>query len=186
MAEDTYEYECMRAELLGIEKPSLDEYLSKQKEKEIANVEQEECCTENLKDTERENEDLKNVSGGLHELSSILSATQKKLNRFKASCGSLTNLLRIKIGNAGSTESIVLNSNSKDTQEATGVDNTNMENSPKMEPKPQNVEHSDQRQSDLARALDNNVDRLDLLIEKAENCQYSMSQQNKQMKKFLN
>lgn len=49
MAEDTYEYECMRAELLGIEKPSLDEYLSKQKDKEIANVEQEENCTANLR-----------------------------------------------------------------------------------------------------------------------------------------
>lgn len=94
--------------------------------------------------------------------------------------------MKIKIGNAGSTESIVLNSKSKDAQEAAGVDNTNMENSPKMEPKSNVERNGDQRQSDLARALDNNVDKLDLLIEKAENCQYSMSHQNKEMKKFLN
>lgn len=49
MAEGTYEYECMRAELLGIEKPDYDEFLQKQKEKEVQEVQEDEVDTENLK-----------------------------------------------------------------------------------------------------------------------------------------
>jgi hypothetical protein len=30
MAEGTYEYECMRAELLGVEKPDRDEFMKQQ------------------------------------------------------------------------------------------------------------------------------------------------------------
>lgn len=47
MAEGTYEYECMRAELLGIEKPDYETFVKNRKE-EIA-VESEEIETENLK-----------------------------------------------------------------------------------------------------------------------------------------
>lgn len=43
-----------------------------------------------------------------------------------------------------------------------------------------------QRKTDLAKALDNSVDKLDSMIYKAENAQYSMAHQNKQMKSFLN
>ncbi|KAB0791214.1 hypothetical protein PPYR_03015 [Photinus pyralis] len=183
MDENSYEYQCMRAELLGVERPSLDDFLSNQKKRQEAeHVEQEEVDVENLKDVEREGEDFRNMSGGLHELGNILSATQKKLNRFKASCGSLTNLLKIRIGTAsGSNESIILNSNSSNAnQEVTGLDNTSLADSPKK------IAGDDEvRKSDLADALDNHVDKLDLLIENAENCQYSMSEQNKQMKKFL-
>ncbi|KAK5638625.1 hypothetical protein RI129_012920 [Pyrocoelia pectoralis] len=185
MEENSYEYECMRAELLGVERPNLDEFLIKQKKKEAELNQQEEIENENLKGAEQESEDLRNISGGLHELSGILSATQKKLNRFKASCGSLTNLLKIRIGSAsGSNESIILNSNSPGAQEVTGLDNTSLADSPKKV----NETHQDDvtmRTGDLANAFDNHVDKLDLLIEKAENCQYSMSEQNKQMKKFL-
>lgn len=49
MTEGTYEYECMRAELLGIEKPDYDEFLKKQKELEAKKVEEEEVDSENLK-----------------------------------------------------------------------------------------------------------------------------------------
>lgn len=49
MAEGTYEYEVMRAELLGIEKPDYDEFLKRQKEKEQGEIETEEIDTENLK-----------------------------------------------------------------------------------------------------------------------------------------
>ncbi|XP_031331302.1 uncharacterized protein LOC116162021 isoform X2 [Photinus pyralis] len=149
MDENSYEYQCMRAELLGVERPSLDDFLSNQKKRQEAeHVEQEEVDVENL----------------------------------KASCGSLTNLLKIRIGTAsGSNESIILNSNSSNAnQEVTGLDNTSLADSPKK------IAGDDEvRKSDLADALDNHVDKLDLLIENAENCQYSMSEQNKQMKKFL-
>lgn len=49
MSENTYEYECMRAELLGIEKPDREEFLKKQQENEIQEVEEEEIDIENLK-----------------------------------------------------------------------------------------------------------------------------------------
>ncbi|XP_044260813.1 uncharacterized protein LOC123008852 [Tribolium madens] len=146
MAEGTYEYECMRAELLGLEKPDFDEFL-KRKQAEVQSEEQE---IEDLKSAESEAEQVTHIAGGLEDLSSILQVTQRKLNRFKASCGSLTNLLKIKIG--ASTE----------TNDA-----------------PQVVAHSETgEKSDL--------DKIDSLIAKAENAQYSMAQQNKDMKRFLN
>lgn len=49
MAEGTYEYECMRAELLGIEKPDYDEFMRFKKEQEAQYVAEEENDTENLK-----------------------------------------------------------------------------------------------------------------------------------------
>lgn len=49
MAEGTYEYECQRAELLGVEKPDYDEWLKTQKEAEAAKVVEEEIDVENLK-----------------------------------------------------------------------------------------------------------------------------------------
>lgn len=42
------------------------------------------------------------------------------------------------------------------------------------------------RKSDLAKALDTDLSKLDSMIEQAENAQYSMSHQSRQMKKFLN
>lgn len=48
MAEGTYEYECMRAELLGTEKPDYDEFLKRQKEQQSREVEEEQAETECL------------------------------------------------------------------------------------------------------------------------------------------
>lgn len=49
MSENTYEYECMRAELLGIEKPDYDEFLKRRLETEKLEVEEEEVDIENMK-----------------------------------------------------------------------------------------------------------------------------------------
>lgn len=49
MSDNTYEYECMRAELLGIEKPNYDEFLKKKKEVQKKEVEEEELDIETLK-----------------------------------------------------------------------------------------------------------------------------------------
>lgn len=38
-----------------------------------------------FQEVENQNDDLKQVSGGLEELNNILSVTQKKLHRFKVS-----------------------------------------------------------------------------------------------------
>lgn len=48
MAEGTYEYECMRAELLGIEKPDYDEFVKRQKDQLAKEVEEEQTETECL------------------------------------------------------------------------------------------------------------------------------------------
>lgn len=47
MAEGTYEYECMRAELLGLARPSREQFEEQQKLKQ--EVEEEEQLTEQLK-----------------------------------------------------------------------------------------------------------------------------------------
>lgn len=44
---------------------------------------------------------------------------------------------------------------------------------------------TNQRKTDLAKALDNHVDKLDAMLDSADNAYHSMSQQNKQMKRFL-
>lgn len=48
MAEGTYEYECMRAELLGTEKPDYDEFVRRQKEQLAKAVAEEQAETECL------------------------------------------------------------------------------------------------------------------------------------------
>lgn len=51
MAEGTYEYECMRAELLGIEKPDYETFVKEKesRQQETAEVAEEEVDNENLK-----------------------------------------------------------------------------------------------------------------------------------------
>lgn len=49
MSDNTYEYECMRAELLGIGKPDYDEFVKNQVETEKHEVEEEEIDLENMK-----------------------------------------------------------------------------------------------------------------------------------------
>lgn len=85
MAEGTYEYECMRAELLGVDPPNYEEFMKKKKEEEAQQVETEDVETENRKEAEAQSEGLKGVSGGLDELNNILSITQRKIDRFKVS-----------------------------------------------------------------------------------------------------
>lgn len=48
MAEGSYEDECMRAELLGVEKPDYDDFLKRQKDKQANEVFEELVDTENL------------------------------------------------------------------------------------------------------------------------------------------
>lgn len=185
MAEGTYEYECMRAELLGVDPPNYEEFMRKKKEQEAQQVESEEIETENLKEAEAQGEGLQNVSGGLDELNNILSITQKKIDRFKVRCNSITSLLKMKVGSlAGEGPS----TSGEPTEGENSTETHNPEDSENSEePKnPQNgATNEAPRKSQLAKALDNHVDKLDSMLEKAENAQYSMAHQNKQMKKLL-
>ncbi|KAJ3651145.1 hypothetical protein Zmor_017201 [Zophobas morio] len=176
MAEGTYEYECMRAELLGIEKPDYEDFLKKKQEREAAA--EEERDTENLKEADLEDESMKHISGGLDELNSILQVTQRKIHRFKASCSSLTSLLKFKIGTSSSSEPL----ESAAPENPEPIDSQ----SPPVSVNGTCSTEGGTRKSDLAKALDTHLDRYDAMIEKAENAQYSMAHQNKEMKRFLN
>lgn len=179
----------MRAELLGIDKPDYEEFMKNKKEKE--EYLEETVNTENLKEFEHQNETTGGISTGLDELNNILQGTQKKLNKFRASCGGITNLLKIKIGRNPADQS-----NDKDIDEGVSQNNDKDElfSSNESDDISNNFESSKTnkdngtpiRKSDLDRALDNNLDQLDLLNEKAERAHISMSEQTKQMKSYLN
>ncbi|CAH1956585.1 unnamed protein product [Acanthoscelides obtectus] len=194
MAENTYEYECMRAELLGIEKPDYEEYMkNRPPEAERKEVEEDETDSENMKVIDSDQEGMRRMSGGLDELNSILKRTQSKINKFKATCGPITNLIRIKMSSrSGSACSL-----DEDRQSDAGPssnDPSHYSCATKTEPdsvreKTVATESTDEtvpvKKSELRNALDYDINKLDGLIEKAENAQYSMAHQSKEIKKFL-
>lgn len=106
MAEGTYEYECMRAELLGVEKPNREEFEEKMKLRK--ETEQEEMLADQLtvmmvlgvnlicfcytfwkyhsfleQEVDLNDEQMGSTSGKMDELNSILSITQQRINKFK-------------------------------------------------------------------------------------------------------
>ncbi|XP_052739105.1 uncharacterized protein LOC112057815 isoform X2 [Bicyclus anynana] len=95
MALKAYEDACMRAELFGQPKPDKEEFLSKHKHLDI--VEFEEVDIKSTENTAMLNDDIKETSGALKELNTILTSTQTKLNRMRGVCGSVTNFFRIKL-----------------------------------------------------------------------------------------
>ncbi|KAL1373603.1 hypothetical protein pipiens_005131 [Culex pipiens pipiens] len=94
MAEGTYEYECMRAELLGVEKPNREEFEEKMRLRK--ETEQEEMLADQLTEVDLNDEQMGGTSGKMDELNSILSITQQRINKFKVACGSLTTLLKFR------------------------------------------------------------------------------------------
>nr|CAI5821406.1 unnamed protein product [Callosobruchus analis] len=195
MAENTYEYECMRAELLGIEKPDYEEFMkNRPPEAERKEVEEDEIDTENMKVIDSDQEGMRRVSGGLDELNSILKRTQSKINKFKATCGPITNLIRIKMSSRSGS---VCSLDAEDGQSSAGpssIDAGNDSCTTKAEPdsinegkdSPESSENAEPvKKSELRNALDYDINKLDDLIDKAEHAQYSMAHQSKQMKKFL-
>ncbi|XP_072745952.1 uncharacterized protein [Anoplolepis gracilipes] len=188
MSED-YQHACERAELLGLSKPSEEEWRQTQA------AQNENRCDDDgdgaLQDLDYADEKARRIGGGLDELNSILSTTQKKLNRFKTVCGSLGTLLKVKVSSRGSTpqhkseepnpdnnqepgaaaEEVMTVEMSDDTTADTANDPENSGDQPK--------------QIDLSQKMGSHLDKLDSLITKAENAQYSMQHQTKQMRKFL-
>lgn len=100
-------------------------------------------------------------------------------------CGSLTNLLKIKVGgNSSSSNSLSENADAdiskKDLYVNADVDDLDMKSRPSDDSKPIPA-----KKLTLEEQMVSQMDKLDSLICKADNAQYSMSEQNKQMKKFL-
>lgn len=179
MAEGTYEYECNRAELLGIDPPNRADFEAALK------VQQEETEKELANEVEANEEQINNTSGKFDELNNILSVTQQRLNKFKTACGSLTNLLKIR-GNQKTEMPDSLQpttSNEEGDSSNSGNQSTHtdtLDSSEAIQP-----QSSKGNASSMQQKMSCQFDKLDAMINKAENAQYSMSHQNKQMKGFL-
>ncbi|XP_060806833.1 uncharacterized protein LOC106129922 [Amyelois transitella] len=95
MSLKAFEDACIRAELFGQPKPNKEDFLEKNKHLDVTEFEEVEIKTaENMAMLD---DQVKDASGGLAELNTILNSTQSKLNRIKGVCGSLTNFFRIKL-----------------------------------------------------------------------------------------
>ncbi|CAG9853561.1 unnamed protein product [Phyllotreta striolata] len=186
MAEGTYEYECMRAELLGLERPDYDEFTKKQLETVQKVAEDEEADVEYIKEVDVESEAMGRVSGKFDELNNILKKTQFKINRIKASCGSVAGLLKNRLGTFSSQSSV--DGDPADVEKTPKVEEntTNGEEKPVPTYKQEVSENGTPiRKSELAKALDKDLSSIDSMIAKAENAEISMAYQAKEMRKFM-
>lgn len=194
MSED-YNYACERAELLGLPIPNLEEWSESQKAQETDRADREDDDNAILQNLDHSDEAAQRVGGGLDELNSILNATQKKINRFKTVCGSLSTLLKVKVGSRVGTPNHKLEkySNSpKDApqliaanEESMTVDLSENSKNPIVTEESSETLAISPKKIDINEKMGSHLDKLDSLITKAENAQYSMQHQTKQMKKFL-
>ncbi len=157
---------------------------------------------------------MNSTSGKFDELNSILSVTQQRLNKFKVgvklswshkrlsenfifsfqpqtACGSLTNLLKIR-GNQKTDMPDSLEPTTSNESDGTNSDNAvnqsnNIDTSPinNLETMNSDVKEIKASTSNMQQKMACQFDKLDAMINKAENAQYSMAHQSKQMKGFL-
>ncbi|XP_043659507.1 uncharacterized protein LOC122624129 [Drosophila teissieri] len=174
----SYEQECQRAELLGLQPPNPEEFERKRQarlEHELAEQEAAEAVL-----LEQQDESLGNVGGKLGELNSILSSTQQKLNRFKqTACGSLTNIFA-----RGSSGSVDLSAGiGRSGSIASQEERPPVQEQPLAKPPPTAAEVSAAKAAKQKR-MDSQLDKLDALINQADNAQIAMSEQTQQMRRL--
>ncbi|KAH8294498.1 hypothetical protein KR044_005272, partial [Drosophila immigrans] len=182
MAEHTtsYEQECQRAELLGIQPPDQAEF----ERQRSARLEQQQAEQEAAEANalEQQEEALRGTGGKLDELNSILSSTQQRLNRFKqTACGSLTNIFARGGSFSGASGTA---SSSMDVPGSGG-----QEEEQPVQRQPQPMAPPTAAQVSAAKAaqqsrMDGQLDKLDTLINKANNAELAMSEQTKQMRRM--
>lgn len=143
----------------------------------------------------------------MDEINNILSLTQLRLNKFKVldintrllvqqivqfashfqkACGSLTNLLKIRGGADGEDPQQVDGegvSNIVSSAAESATDNVDDQSS--IEGAATSNQQLKKSSTDMQQKMSSHIDKLDALLTKAENAQYSMAHQNKQMKSFL-
>nr|XP_018911173.1 PREDICTED: uncharacterized protein LOC109039882 [Bemisia tabaci] len=187
-----FEAECMRAELLGLPKPDKESFaINKISPSTLCSDDEDEQThpidNRFLEEINLDGENIKQASGGLDELNNILAVTQKKLNNFKSACGNLSNLLKIRLrgsepnsNDASPCPSPAPTKKFDNQNSGEGVEQTACAN-----PNPPDTRTQSQKRMDFDREMSNQVDKLDSMLSKADNAVYSMSAQNKQMKKFL-
>ncbi|XP_059607588.1 uncharacterized protein LOC132255528 [Phlebotomus argentipes] len=180
MAEGTYEYECMRAELLGVDPPDRETFEANRKAQ--LEAEQEAIASEQAQELDFQDEQIKGGHGKMDELNSILSMTQQKINKFKTVCGSLTNLLKIRPGSAAGEASgeATGETSQGDINDALDTLDTMRDNAAKTD-----TQEIRETSLNIQQKMTSQFGALDSLLNKAETAQLSMEQQNKEMKKFL-
>ncbi|KZC12740.1 Dolichyl pyrophosphate Man9GlcNAc2 alpha-1,3-glucosyltransferase [Dufourea novaeangliae] len=174
-----YIHACERAELLGLPIPSEEEWKETQTiEKNRTNDDNDNTIIQNL---DTSNEAAQRVSGGLDELNSILNATQKKINRFKTVCGSLGTLLKVKVGSKNNTpDRKTTEGNRNEPKDIINETEINEEqltvDLSKDEKTIENIKSNSttQKQIDINEKMGSHLDKLDCLITKAENAQYTL------------
>ncbi|KAH8245402.1 hypothetical protein KR032_009810, partial [Drosophila birchii] len=180
---NSYETECQRAELLGLQPPDRAEFERKRQarlEHELAEQEAAEAVM-----LEQQDETLGGVGGKLGELNSILSSTQQKLNRFKqTACGSLTNIFSR--GSSGSVDLTAAGGSGSGSGTAGAGAASQEEDRPQVlaaKPPPTAAEVSAAKAAKQKR-MDSQLDKLDALINQADNAQIAMSEQTQQMRRL--
>uniref|UniRef100_A0A1A9WSX9 t-SNARE coiled-coil homology domain-containing protein n=1 Tax=Glossina brevipalpis TaxID=37001 RepID=A0A1A9WSX9_9MUSC len=208
MSDETYEFQCMRAELLGTEKPSLEEFERNRAERLKQQQEELEAAEAELLD--EQDETLGNTGGKLDELNTILSSTQQKLNRFKqTACTSLSNIfsrsgsLQTEITNPGKEEESETNPSTSGatTRRNTTACTSNIDPTLNMVEQDDHemLEQEQQHQPgepvipiekiraakiDVQKKMTSHLHKLDSLINKADQAEISMAEQTKQMRKM--
>uniref|UniRef100_A0A1I8NQA3 t-SNARE coiled-coil homology domain-containing protein n=1 Tax=Stomoxys calcitrans TaxID=35570 RepID=A0A1I8NQA3_STOCA len=194
MAEGTYEFECMRAELLGIAKPDQEEFEKARAERLLR--EQEEQLAAEAQALEEQDESMQNTNSKLDELGTILSSTQQKIFRFKQSAaGSLSNIF----GRSGSVDvaNEAADSSSNASSAGTSRRNTtaNTSNINEAMHALDEMKHQEgqpviptekirQAKMDINKKMTSHLDRLDDMINKADRAEIAMSEQTKQMRQM--
>ncbi|XP_001602420.1 uncharacterized protein LOC100118458 [Nasonia vitripennis] len=188
-----YLYACQRAELLGLPTPTEAEWLASEEcAREREAQEQDAHDDAVAQELDEKEEGMKRVGGGLDELNTILNATQKKINKFKTVCGSIGTLLKARVSSQPGTPEHKSRAGSSTEPQPGDEENpeqeqppeTNEEAQPDSEPGVERPRMT-AKKTDLNAKVGSHLDKLDSLITKAENAQYSMKHQNKQMKSFL-
>ncbi|XP_064556676.1 uncharacterized protein LOC135441128 [Drosophila montana] len=180
----SYEQECQRAELLGVQPPDREEFERQRKERLEQQLAEEEVAEAAL--LVQQEESLHGASGKLDELNSILSSTQQRLNRFKQSaCGSLTNIFT-RGGSISNTASASMDVPSIASSGGSGIEEPAeqpVQRQPKPMPPPTAAEVAAAKAAKRV-MMDGQLDKLDSMINKADNAQLAMSEQTKQMRRI--
>ncbi|XP_034111827.1 GRB10-interacting GYF protein 2 [Drosophila albomicans] len=180
----SYEQECQRAELLGIQPPDQAEFERLRSERIEQQLAEQEAAEANA--LEQQEEQLRGAGGKLDELNSILSSTQQRLNRFKqTACGSLSNIF----ARGGSFSGASGTAGSMDIPGSSQEEEQQQQQQPPVQRQPQPMAPPTAAQVSAAKAaqqkrMDGQLDKLDALINKADNAQLAMSEQTKQMRRM--
>ncbi|XP_030378565.1 uncharacterized protein LOC115627132 [Scaptodrosophila lebanonensis] len=186
MAEDSYEYERMRAELLGIEPPDKAEFeraRSARLEAEQAELDAAEAAI-----LEKQDESLRWSGGKVDELSSILSSTQQKLNRFKqTACGSLSNIFSrgsVDIQEGSELTASTSQAAASAVQPAAEPETNHEELLPGEIQPAIPTEKIRAAKAEAHRKVTSQLDKLDAIINKTDNAHIAMTEQVNQMKRM--